>query len=94
MGVVVCLRATVCGTCPVRWAAAVARPPPSRQPRPPSSVAVAVGDGLAGRPRGERIERAGVSRRTDRFRKQDAMWRSGDDGPTTAAVSPGNPLLA
>jgi len=94
MRVVVCLRATVCAACPVWRATEVARPPHSRQPRPPSSVAVAVGDGLAGRPREERIGRAGVSRRADRFRKQDAMWRSGDDGPTTAAVSPGNPLPA
>mgnify|MGYP007064146929 CR=1 FL=1 len=87
----VCLCTTVCGTCPVRRAAAVARPPPRRQPRRPSSFAVAVGDGLAGCRRRELIGRAGVSRRADRFREQGAMRRSGDGDPTAAAVSPGNP---
>jgi len=89
--VLVCFCATVCGTCPVRRAAAVARPPPRRQPRRPSSFAVAAGDGLAGRLHGERIGRVGVSRRADRFRELGAMRRSGDGSPTAAAVSPGNP---
>ena len=46
---------------------------------------------LAGRRRGKRSARVGVSRRADRFREQGAMRRSGDGGPTAAAVSPGNP---
>ena len=87
----VCLRATVCGTCSVLRAAAMARPPPRRQPRRPSSFAVAVGDGFAGRRLGELIGRAGVSRRADRLRERGAMRRRGDGGPTAAAVSPGNP---
>jgi len=85
------LRATVCGTCPVRRVAAVARLPPRRQPRRPLSSVVAVGDGFALRLRGEPIGLAGVSRRADRFRERGAMRRSGDGGPTAAAVSPGNP---
>jgi len=89
--VLVCWCATVCGTCPVRRPAAVARPPPRRQPCRPSSFAVAVGDGLAGGRRGELIGWAVVSRQGDRFREQGAMRRSGDGDPTAAAVSPGNP---
>ena len=53
--------------------------------------AVTVGDGFTGRHRGELIGWAGVSRRPDRFRERGAMRRSGDGGPTAAAVSPGNP---
>jgi len=91
MEVLVYLRSIVCGTCPVRRAAAAARPPPRRQLRRPSSFAVADGDGLAGRRRGERIGRAGVSRLAERVRERGAMRRSGDGGPSAAAVSPGNP---
>jgi len=94
MGALTCLPATVCGTCPIRLAAAVARPPPRRQPRRPSSVAAAVGDGFSGRRLGERTGWAEVPRRADGFRKGGATRRRGDGGPTAAAGSPGAPPRA